>query len=58
MAKSKGIIFELYNNFGTIDSSSFKQGEETIPFEITPNMIIEKDGLEYIRYTHEVTFDP
>lgn len=57
MAKSKGIIFELYNNFGTIDSSSFKQGEETIPFEITPNMIIEKDGLEYIRYTHEVTFD-
>ena len=58
MAKSKGVIFELYNNFGTIISDSFKQGEETIPFEITPNMIIEKDKSEYIRYTHEVTFDP
>lgn len=57
MAKSTGTIFELYNNYGSINSDSFKQGEETIPFEITRDMIVEKDGAEFIRYTREVTFD-
>ena len=57
MAKSTGEIFELYNNYGSINSDSFKQGEETIPFEITRDMIVEKDGAELIRYTREVTFD-
>ncbi len=57
MAKSTGEIFELYNNYGSINSDSFKQGEETIPFEIARDMIVEKDGAELIRYTREVTFD-
>lgn len=57
MAKSTGEIFELYNNYGSINSDSFKQGEETIPFEITRDMIVEKDGSECIKYTREVTFD-
>lgn len=57
MAKSTGEIFELYNNYGSINSDSFKQGEETIPFEITRDMIVEKDGSECIKYTNEVTFD-
>ena len=57
MAKSAGVVFELFNNYGSINSDSFKQGEETIPFEITSDMIVEKDGSEFIRYTHEVMFD-
>lgn len=57
MAKSAGVVFELFNNYGSINSDSFKQGEETIPFEITSDMIAEKDGSEFIRYTHEVMFD-
>lgn len=57
MAKSAGVVFELFNNYGSINSDSFKQGEETIPFEITSDMIVKKDGSEFIRYTHEVMFD-
>lgn len=57
MAKSTGKIFDLYNSYGSIISDSFKQGEETIPFEITRDMIVERDGVEYIRYTTEVTFN-
>lgn len=58
MVKSVGKIFELYNNYGSINSDSFKQGEETIPFEITRDMIVEKEeGVELISYTPEVTFE-
>ncbi len=39
MAKSAGVVFELFNNYGSINSDSFKNGEETIPFEITSDMM-------------------
>ncbi len=39
MTKSRGVIFELFSNYGSINSDSFKQGEETIPFAITSDVI-------------------
>lgn len=39
MAKSAGVVFKLFNNYGIIDSDSLKHGEEMIPFEITSDMM-------------------
>lgn len=57
MAKSIGTIVEINRNYGTISTQSFKRGDELVPFEITKDMIVYKDGIEYFAYTKEVEFE-
>ena len=51
-----GRIVELKNNYGWIDTSSYKVKNEWIPFIIEKEMLEKKDGKEYIKYTDEVEF--
>lgn len=53
----KGIIMDLRNNYGLIATDAYKAQNEWIPFKIDPDMLIQKDGKEYIKYTDEVEFN-
>ena len=53
----KGTIVELHDNYGVIVTSSYKHGDEYIPFEITADMTIEKEDRRFIKYTEEVEFE-
>ncbi|KAF1306593.1 Abi family protein [Streptococcus sanguinis] len=55
----KGTIVNLNNNYGVIQTGSFnKDGEvEEFPFQVTSDMIVEKDGIQYIKYSNDVSFE-
>lgn len=55
----KGIVTEIHNNYGIIQTDSFNQkGDfEDIPFLITREMIVESGGDSYIKYSKDVSFD-
>lgn len=51
-----GKIVELKNNYGVIDTDSFKVEHEWIPFKIEKYMLEEKNGKQYIKFTEEIEF--
>lgn len=57
--KQKGVgrIIKLFRNYGYISTDSFGQEGEELPFQFTPEMIKEIDGIEYIEYSKEVEFN-
>ena len=57
--KKKGVgrIIKLFRNYGYISTDSFGQEGEELPFQFTPEMIKEIDGIEYIEYSKEVEFN-
>ena len=57
--KKKGIgrIIKLFRNYGYISTDSFGQEGEELPFQFTPEMIKEINGIEYIEYSKEVEFN-
>ncbi|WP_231069209.1 hypothetical protein [Streptococcus oralis] len=57
--KKKGVgrIIKLFKNYGYISTDSFGQEGEELPFQFTPEMIKEIDGIEYIEYSKEVEFN-
>lgn len=52
----KGKIIALKKNYGIIDTSSFKVEHEWLPFKLEKNMLVENNGVQYIKYTDEVEF--
>ena len=56
--KKKGVgrIIKLFRNYGYISTDSFGQEGEELPFQFTPEMIKEINGIEYIEYSKEVEF--
>lgn len=50
--RKNGIIVELYRNYGFIKSSD----GQIYPFSITKEMLELYDGVEYIRYSKDVSF--
>ena len=57
--KKKGVgrIIKLFRNYGYISTDSFGQEGEELPFQFTPEMIKEIDGIEYIEYSKEAEFN-
>lgn len=57
--KKKGVgrIIKLFRNYGYISTDSFGQEGEELPFQFTPEMIKEINGIEYIEYSKEVEFN-
>lgn len=54
---AEGIIVKLNENYGIIATDAYGEKNEWIPFGVTNEMIIEKEGIEYIHYTDEVKFE-
>lgn len=51
-----GKIIKIKNNYGVIDTDSFKVEHEWIPFKIEKYMLEEKNGKQYIKFTEEIEF--
>ena len=57
--KGKGIITEIHNNYGIIQTDAFNRNgdKEDIPFLIPNEMIESSNGDSYIRYSKDVSFE-
>ena len=55
--KGKGIITQIYNNYGIIQTDAFNRNgdKEDIPFLIPNEMIESSNGDSYIRYSKDVS---
>lgn len=53
---TRGRIVTLKNNYGIITTDAYRVEDEWIPFKIESNMLVKKEGKEYIRYTDDVEF--
>lgn len=53
---TRGRIVTLKNNYGIITTDAYRVEDEWIPFRIESNMLVKKEGKEYIRYTDDVEF--
>lgn len=54
---ARGYVVKIKNNYGILTTDAYKAEDEWIPFSIEKNMLVEKDGKEYIKYTYEVEFE-
>lgn len=55
--KGTGTITEVNRNYGLIMTNSFKGKNEIFPFEISKEMIIEKDNKKFFKFSEEVDFE-
>lgn len=54
---ARGYVVKIKNNYGILTTDAYKAEDEWIPFSIEKNMLVEKDGKEYIKYIYEVEFE-
>lgn len=48
----RGYIVTIKNNYGILTTDAYKAEDEWILFCIGKNMIVEKDGKGYLKYTY------